>query len=239
MLALPPAPPGVVPYVAGYSAELTLRTPLVRRAPSAEAPFPGLAYQDETPHDRDSFGMLWVRALILPTERRGEPQLADVHPYRQRRAMADLLCQVCKAPPEDPDAPSLFLMRDTGGPILEGELTASPPVCVPCAGIAIQLCRGIRGGRWVAAWVNATPHWGVAGLVHDPATLKRLPSKDPRNPLVQVEYGTARAPWTVAHRTVIALYGVRQTDLEAEFARLGTDRLEEEFARVAQLVGAR
>jgi hypothetical protein len=37
---------------------------------------------------------------------------------------------------------------------------------------------------------------------------------------------------------VVALYGVTPVDLEEEFTRLGTDRLEEEFARVAGLVSA-
>ncbi|MFE2838708.1 hypothetical protein ACFXI6_48460 [Streptomyces mirabilis] len=35
----------------------------------------------------------------------------------------------------------------------------------------------------------------------------------------------------MAARTVVALYGVTPVDLEEEFSRLGTDRLEEEFAR--------
>ncbi|MBP5930515.1 hypothetical protein F3K39_20945 [Streptomyces sp. LBUM 1479] len=227
MLALPAAPPQVVPFIARHSAEATLKPPLILNPQGL------LAYEDETPQDRDSFGMLWVRTLVLPPEQRGEPQLDSVNPYRQRQAMDDLLCQVCQRPPEDMDAPSLFLMRNTGGPVKEGELTTSPPVCVPCAAIAIQLCGALRGGRYVAAWVDSAPHWGVAGLVYNPLTLTPVPGRG----LERVEYGTAFAPWTVAARTVTALYGVRPADLEAEFARLGTDRLEEEFARVAELVG--
>lgn len=226
---LPPAPPGVVPYIAGYSEEALLNPRIVQHAL-----FPGVAYADETPHDRDSFGMLWVRPTLLPKRRRGEPRLREVHPYRQRRAMANMMCQVCTRPPEDLDAPSLFLLRDTGGPVQEGERTASPPVCVPCAGISIQLCHALRRDHYVAARVEHAPAWGVAGLVYDPDTLTPLPGKE----LERVEYGTERAPWTVAARTVVALYGVTPVDLEEEFSRLGTDRLEEEFARVAGFVGA-
>lgn len=53
-----------------------------------------------------------------------------------------------------------------------------------------------------------------------------------------MEYGTQRAAWTVAARTVVALHGVTPMNLEEEFARLGTDRLGEVFARVAGLVGS-
>jgi hypothetical protein len=219
----------VVPYIAGYSEEALLQPRIVHRPL-----FPGVAYADETHHDRDTFGALWVRPTLLPRRRRGAPRPEEVHPYRQRRAMVNMMCQVCTRPPEDLDAPSLFLMRDTGGPVKEGERTASPPVCVPCAGISIQLCHALRHGRYVAARVEHAPAWGVAGLVYDPDTLTPHPGKE----LERVEYGTERAPWTVAARMVVALYGVTPVDLEEEFTRLGTDRLEEEFARVAGLVSA-
>ncbi|GAA2621268.1 hypothetical protein [Streptomyces vastus] len=229
MLALPPAPPGVVPYIARYSEEKLLKPRIVQHPL-----FPGVAYADETPYDRDSFGMLWVRPVLLPKRRRGEPRLREIHAYRQRRAMANMLCQVCTRPPEDPDEPPLFLLKDTSGLVVEGERTASPPVCVPCAGISIHLCHGLRGGHYVAARAMYTPAWGVAGLVYDPDTLTPHPGKD----LERVEYGTPRAAWTVAARSVVALYGVTPVDLDEEFARFGMARLEDEFARVAGLVGA-
>lgn len=222
---LPPAPPGVVPYVTARSEERLLPCRLVHRRAG------GLGYADETPHDRDSFGALWVRPRLLAKRRRGEPRLQDIHPYRQRRAMDHMLCQVCARPPADPAGPHLFLLRGTGGPIREGERTASPPVCVPCAALSVQLCQALTRDRWVAAWVQHTPAWGVRGTVHDPRTLQPLPGRY----MERVEYGSPLAAWTVAARLVVELQGVTAADLEREWAALGRDRLEEEFTRVAEL----
>ncbi|MET9818365.1 hypothetical protein [Streptomyces sp. NPDC006355] len=208
------------------SEERLLPCPLIRRPA-----FPGLAYADETPHDRDSFRMLWVRPRLLPKRRRGEPRLKDIHPYRQRRAMDHMLCQICADPPKDPDGPQLFLLADTGGPIREGERTASPPVCVPCSAISVQLCRALQGGRWVAAWARHAPAWGVFGTVYHPQTLQPVPGRY----MERVEYGSDLAPWTIAARLVVELQGVTPADLEREWAVLGRDRLEAEFARVAEL----
>ncbi|MFB7108692.1 hypothetical protein [Streptomyces sp. NPDC056291] len=225
LTVLPPAPPGVVPYITGYSREQNITPPLTQH-PSGH----GLVFVDETPHDRDSFGVPWVRPSLLPKGRRGEPLLQEavVHPFRQRRAMRDQLCQVCTRPPADPEGRLLFLMRDACRPIEEGERTASPPVCVPCAGISVQLCPRLRRHH-VAAWVEHVPAWGVVGIVHDPMTL------EPMGGDVEVAYDSPAARWVVAARLVSQLYGVEPADLEAEFARYGRDRLEAEFARVVEL----
>jgi hypothetical protein len=223
---LPPAPSDIVPYITAWSEEQLLPPRIIRRAP-----VPGIGYADETPHDRDSFGVLWVRLRLLPRRRRGVPRLADAHAYRQRRAMDDMLCQVCGRSPADPGGPHLFLMRSTGGPIREGELTASPPVCVPCTAIAVRQCKALAPDRWTAAWARHAPAWGVYGLVHDPRTLQVIPGRA----LERVEYDSAWAPWTRAARTVVQLQGVTPADLQREWAALGRDRLEEEFARVAAL----
>ncbi|MGW4730420.1 hypothetical protein ACWEQC_14830 [Streptomyces shenzhenensis] len=50
-----------------------------------------------------------------------------------------------------------------------------------------------------------------------------------------VKYGSQWAPWVQAARTMVELRGVTPADLDREFAALGRDRLEEEFARVAEL----
>ncbi|RMB83278.1 hypothetical protein CTZ28_25040 [Streptomyces shenzhenensis] len=226
-IVLPPAPPGLVPYIAGWSEERLLSCPITRRRG-----FPGIAYADETPYDRDSFGVLWVRYVLRPKQRRGNPVFRNVHPYRQRRAMLNMMCQVCARMPPDPHGPHLFLLKDSGGPIREGELTTSPPVCVPCAGISIQLCRALRGGRFVAAWARRVPAWGVVGPLHHPRTLQPIPGCA----MEQVKYGSEWAPWVRAARTMVELRGVTPADLDREFAALGRDRLEEEFARIAALM---
>ncbi|WP_244203911.1 hypothetical protein [Streptomyces tricolor] len=147
--------------------------------------------------------------------------------------MLNAMCQVCSRPAGPDGGPYFWLLRSTGGPIQDGERTASPPVHVPCAAISVQLCGALRGGRYVTAWVDAAPVWGVAGVFYSPRTLKPTVSK-----LEYIEYGAPDARWSVAHRQVVQLHGVRPADLNAEIARLGTDRLEQEFARVAGLVGA-
>ncbi|MEZ7005804.1 hypothetical protein [Streptomyces sp. AD55] len=185
---------------------------------------------DESHLDRDSWGVPWVRPALLPKSRRGEPRLREVHPYRQRRAMRDGLCQVCARLPDDPAAPLLFLLRGSS-PIREGERTASPPVCVPCAGISVQLCPRLRRHH-VAATVASAPAWGVTGIVHDPATLQPMGGDE------KVAYESLSARWVVAAQLVVELHGVTPVDLEAEFARLGRDRLEAEFARVEALTTA-
>ncbi|MER6529177.1 hypothetical protein [Streptomyces sp. NPDC001508] len=223
---LPPAPPGVVPYIAGWSEERLLSCPIVRRRV-----VPGIAYADETPYDRDSFGVLWARYALRPKRRRGNLQLRNVHPYRQRRAMLNMMCQVCSRMPPDPHGPHLFLLRDSCGAVREGERTTSPPVCVPCAGISIQLCNALRGGRFVAAWARRVPAWGVVGPLHHPQSLQPIPGCH----MEQVKYGSEWAPWVRAARTMVELRGVTPADLDREFAALGRDRLEEEFARVAEL----
>ncbi|MEU6605347.1 hypothetical protein ABZ922_09815 [Streptomyces shenzhenensis] len=225
---LPPAPPGIVPYITGWSEEKLLKCPIIRRPM-----VPGIAYADESPYDRDSFGVLWVRYALRQRRRRGTPRLqaAEIHPYRQRRAMLNMMCQVCSRMPPDPDAPHLFLLRDSGGPIQEGELTTSPPVCVPCAGISIQRCCALGGGRFVAAWVKHVPAWGVVGPLHHPLTLQPVPGCH----MEHVKYGSQWASWVRAARTMVQLRGVTPADLDREFAALGRDRLEEEFARVAEL----
>lgn len=223
---LPPAPSDIVPYITAWSEERPLAREIIRRRLC-----PGIAYADETPYDRDSFGVLWVRLRLLPRRRRGVPRLGDAHAYRQRRAMGDMLCQVCGRLPGDPDGPHLFLVRNTGGPVREGELTASPPVCVPCSAIAVQQCTALTPDRWTAAWVRQAPAWGVYGLVHHPQTLQVIPGRD----MERVAYDSWWAPWTRAARVVVRLQGVTPADLRREWAALGRDHLEEEFTRVTAL----
>lgn len=224
-----PAPPDVVPYITAYRAESLLPCPLVRRADG-----PGVGYADERGEDRDSFGTLWVR-VREGEGRLGQPLPEVAHPLRQRRAMDDMRCRVCGRPPADPGGPYLFLLRGGCGPVREGERTAVPPVCVPCAAIVGRSCRAPWGGRWAAAWVTCAPVWGVYGTVHHPVGLGPVPGLGPR----PVAYDSALAPLTVARRTVVELHGVVPADLEREWAALGRDRLEAEFARVAEAYGTR
>ncbi|WP_018565522.1 hypothetical protein [Streptomyces sp. PsTaAH-124] len=227
---LPPVPAGITPYLAGYSRETPLPLALVRD-PVRDR----LAYADETPYDRDSWGTLWTRTAMPPRGRRGSPRPRAVHPYRQRRAMLDLWCPICKQP-VDPGytGPYLFLRRAEGGPVCEGEHTGSPPLHLPCAAVAVQVCPDLRD-CWTAAWARHAPYWGVTGDVHDPRTLA------PRAVRVEIQAESSAVRWTVAHRMLVELQHVTplsRAALESEWARLGRERLEHEFARIAALTGA-
>lgn len=161
-MSLPTVRPGVpVPYITGYENEPVLRPPRVRRT-GPKGSF--LGYGGETRYDRDTWGTLWVRQAIAPKARRGRARLEEVHALRQRKAMLDMLCQVCGRPTVDGrgEERHLFLMRDAGRPIGEGETTTSPPVCVPCARTSVEACPHLRRG-YVAAWVGFAPAWGAGG----------------------------------------------------------------------------
>ena len=93
---------GLVPYIASWSGERCTRAPLIAKGT-------GIAYERERPGDRDARGVLWMRYTRVPGV--GTPQFTKVHPYRQRRAMRHLLCQVCGGP-ADRDAwlvPGVFV----------------------------------------------------------------------------------------------------------------------------------
>ncbi len=205
-----PAAPDVVPYLAPGKREKVIVPRLaVRRGPMG----PFLGYVDETGYDRDSLGALWVRQAILPEARRGPRLLREVHALRQRRATLDMLCQVCGKPTLDGSSDRrLFLLRDAGHPILEGERTTSPPVCVPCALISVRACPHLRRGA-VAAWVEYAPAWGVAGVLYGPDTLQPVPGEE----MVEVPYGDRRIMWVLAARRVLELQDVTPVDL-AELA---------------------
>src|SRR5438270_10139290 len=82
-------PSGPVPYIAMWSAE---KLPPARLLQTRS----GVHYADESMLDRDSDGVLWTRAGSRRGE--GEPYYKKVHPLRQRKAMRQLLCQVCAEP---------------------------------------------------------------------------------------------------------------------------------------------
>jgi hypothetical protein len=100
----------------------------------------GLACRNATVADRDGDGVLW--ALTTSSPGLGEPLYSAVHSIRQRRAMRNLLCQVCGEPasphtaPDRDDEEVLWLIGADGErwhDWPEGCLTAQPPVHSSCA----------------------------------------------------------------------------------------------------------
>lgn len=196
-----------VPYIAAWSGEKTL-SPLVERREVDGGPC--LAYRDETPYDRDMWGALWVRQAI--GRGKGRPNFAEVHALRQRQAMIRLLCQVCGTDilAQSPER-QLFVLKDTGRPVTEGETTTAPPLCLPCARVSVRDCPHLRTGH-VAAWVDRPQVWGVAGVLYDPKTLRPIS-------LAEVAYDDPVIRWTLASRHVNSLHGVtpvQLSDLTAE-----------------------
>ncbi|HEY1280488.1 MAG TPA: hypothetical protein VGF22_12510, partial [Acidimicrobiales bacterium] len=114
-------------------------------------------------YDRDKHGVLWLRSRVQRGV--GEPEFARVHPLRQRRAMHQLLCNVCAQPADRTDEGVLWLLRDyrndwPGWP--ENMAASEPPVCVPCAWRASRMCPAMRRGA-VAIRVRRYPIAGVQG----------------------------------------------------------------------------
>ncbi|MEU8687683.1 hypothetical protein [Streptomyces sp. NPDC048665] len=198
-----------VPFIAPWSGESQIRVSLVRLPDVLGG---GIAYVGESPRLDRRYGVLWVR---MPAVRgAGEPRLASVHALRQRQAMSHMLCQVCGRPTFGrSDERHLFLMGERHGkPITEGEKTAVPPVHENCAAEALRDCPHLRCGA-VAAWVEYAAPWGVAGILHDPATLTPLP---PRNgeELAYVPLDSADLRWTIAARDVVSLHGCTPVDVD-------------------------
>ncbi|MFF3367090.1 hypothetical protein [Streptomyces misionensis] len=96
----------------------------------------------------------------------------------------------------------------------------------------MQLCRPLQRGQFTAAWVEHPGFWGVIGDTYAPGTFELVDRG------YKIQYGTREADWTVASWSVVELQGVRAADLEEEWAAVGRERLEEEFARVAELTAA-
>lgn len=153
----------VAPYITAWSTEQNIPAVLVER-PSGG----GIAYPDETLVDRDRHGVLWYRTPSRHGQ--GRPVFGKVHPVRQRRAMQRLLCQVCAGPADQTEDGVLWLLKDhrkdwPSWP--NGMGVTEPPVCVPCAGMAVRLCpalrkgaAAVRAGSFMVAGVHGTLYRG-------------------------------------------------------------------------------
>ncbi|MFD7898981.1 hypothetical protein [Streptomyces sp. NPDC059743] len=122
--------------------------------------------------------------------------------------MSRLLCQVCGTDTleQDPER-QLFVLKDVGQPVGEGELTTAAPVCPPCALIAVKHCPHLQ--KHVAAWVERPMSWGVAGILYDQRTLLPVPGDD----LVKVSYDDPAIRWILATRQVLSLQGCTAVDV--------------------------
>jgi hypothetical protein len=162
----------IVPYIVSWSEEHEPSLKLVERRGI------GLGFADETTADRDSGGVLWNRTVMRPGQ--GRPRFAVIHPMRQRRAMRQLLCQVCGHPADRDERGVLWLLPDrrdvwVGWP--EGLMLAEPPVCIGCAVLAARLCPHLRQGC-VAVRARSFPLSGVKGFVYRPGNPRPVVQRD-------------------------------------------------------------
>lgn len=169
----------------------------------------GVAFTDERPEDRDSRGVLWNRRGDARGE--GRPEFGNVHPARQRKAMQELLCQVCGGPSNRNDRGVLWLLEDGRGDWKgwpNDLLTAHPPVCLPCAREASRSCPHLRPGN-VAVRVASSDVCAVYGT---PYILvgRRLIRRD--KDVVALNSPAIR--WVVAGQLVRSLSGCTLVSLD-------------------------
>ncbi|MGH3879854.1 MAG: hypothetical protein ACRDSK_22745 [Actinophytocola sp.] len=192
------------PYISAWSEESDAPTPVIER------PGRGIGYLDETVHDRDRNGVLWLRAFSRPGE--GQPLFAKVHPLRQRRAMRRLLCNVCAGPAHRTADGVLWLLKDhrddwPGWP--EQMAVTEPPVCLPCVRLATRLCPALRRAGAAAVRVRNAPVSGVHGTQFRcdgglPAAMDEI----------TVAYGDPRLRWMRAAKLVRELWDCTIVPLE-------------------------
>jgi hypothetical protein len=193
-----------VPWVAAWSQEHQAAKSLAVKPDGS-----GLAYLDEMATDRDRHGVLWARLEHAPGA--GKPDFRTMHPHRQREAMFHLLCQVCGHPAGRTGAGYLFLFADhqeadvadnhpdsaTGG-----MFTTKPPVCRPCADLALRLCPLLGRPRLVRS--RKPRIWGVYGgyFLPDEDGRRLVPTQD-----AYLAYGRhpTGARWFLASHVVLEL----------------------------------
>ncbi len=184
------APQIIAPYITSWSAEQDLPYKLVER-------FGGIGYADESFGDRDARGVLWQRAAVRHGV--GKPEFGRVHPLRQRRAMRQLLCQVCAEPADRNDDGVLWLLRDyrddwQGWP--DGMGCNEPPVCVPCVPLSLRLCPALRRGA-VAIRAREFDVAGVRGALYRAGTVEEASHA----------YDDPDVRWLVASALIRELHG--------------------------------
>jgi hypothetical protein len=116
--------------------------------------------------DRDARGVLWQRAAVRHEV--GRPEFGKVHPLRQRRAMRQLLCQVCAGPANQNEDGVLWLLRnyrDDWPSWPEGMACTEPPICLRCVPLSLRLCPALRRGA-VAVRVREFEVAGVRGALY-------------------------------------------------------------------------
>ncbi|RKN37632.1 hypothetical protein [Streptomyces hoynatensis] len=127
-----------------------------------------------------------------------------MHPARQRRAMLELLCQVCGGPADRNGKGWLFALRRPGPADdipgwPEGLLCTKPPVCGPCALLAAQHCPYLGDPVFVRS--RKPRVWGVFGGAFTPHPGGGLAAGEDGH----LPYGHPAAPWFLANQLAVEL----------------------------------
>jgi hypothetical protein len=197
---------GVVPYIIKWTSEEAGRVSelVIRRHAGRLC----LDYRDATPRDREEHGILWAR--MSHARGLGRPEYAHTHPGRQRRAMERLRCQVCgKDADRDRDGWLFLGWRTRNDPATwpENALTVQPPLCVPCARVAVRLCPASK--IFVPLRVADPTPWGVFGTVY-----RSSPSGwDRYDDVPYIPFGDEQLHAVLASQLVMQLRDVRVVPL--------------------------
>jgi hypothetical protein len=191
----------VVPYVAPWSTE--------REMPASVIASPtGIAFVDEVLGDRDERGVLWKRMPSRPGH--GRPLLGQMHSLRQRKAMRRLWCSVCAGPADRTDEGVLWLLPDrrSDWPDWPNRMgVTEPPVCLPCARLAIGACPALHD-RYAAFRAGRFEISGVYGIQYRGG--RSIPNQAQ---LDLVHFDDPRICWTLAVQLVRQLTDCTFVDL--------------------------
>lgn len=185
----------------------------------------GLGYRHERDSDRDRRGILLARCSgpLKAGQATGTPRYDRMHPRRQRRAMTQLLCQVCAERADRSPLGVLFLamppkpgVSSPGWP--EGMLTHQPPVCLSDAVLSRRYCRPMVAHGSVAVRVKDPVPYGVIGSLYREGLTgpEPMPVEEPLK-YVPLPFTEKRLlPWFLASHLAVRLREVTVVDLDEE-----------------------
>ncbi|MCX4607007.1 hypothetical protein [Streptomyces mirabilis] len=200
-------PASTVPFITTWSSEITADPLVIPRG------LTGIGYAGEVASDRDDLGLLWQRRTESPGA--GRALHGKVHPARQRRAMRELLCQVCGEPADSDDRGVLWLIEDAGDGYLgwpEDLLTTHPPICLDCIRSAREQCPHMWKGS-AAVRVGRSDVCAVYGRRYTLGRLGPLPVE-----AGVISLDSPLLHWTVAGQLVRGLNDCTIVSVDEELA---------------------
>ncbi len=215
-----------IPYITPLKSEqLMLAQEVVLRPDGL-----GVMYEDETPHDRDRHGALWVRSTP-PAAGRPIPLFRKVHPRRAGETMLEMRCQGCFGEPDRNRNGTLFFdkpnpkRRNLNWP--DVEYTKHPPICLPCAQHALRQCPFVREAP--ALRVRNPRPWGVEAHIHVTDDHGAL---HVRRDIDRCSYDDLKLlPWALAIQPIARLSRCTVVDIHTELTAAGLEVPERPVSR--------